>query len=90
MNAVVDRRIGLIFSGTWKVERLLGAGGMAPVFAGVHARNGLKVAVKVLHPDIARNEPMKQRFSREGYVANRVDHPGVVRVLDDGTDGEHV
>ncbi len=46
----------------------------------------MRVAVKVLHPEIAEIESAKRRFLREGYIANRVEHPGVVRVLDDDED----
>ncbi len=68
----------------WEIEHPLGEGGAATVYAAKHARNGLPVAVKVLHGEIASNLDVRTRFLREGYVANRVEHPGTVRVLDDG------
>ena len=85
-----DPRIGVSLAGTWRLERLIGTGGMAAVFAATHARNGLQVAVKVLNPEQGRKPEIRARFLREGYLANRIQHPGVVRVIDDGTDGEHV
>jgi serine/threonine-protein kinase len=66
----------------WTLERLLGVGGMAAVYAARH-RNGARGAVKLLHPDLARHREVRERFLREGYAANRVDHPGAVKVLDD-------
>jgi serine/threonine-protein kinase len=54
---------------------------MAAVYAATH-RNGSRVAIKMLHPLVATEET-KQRFLREGYLANSVGHPGVVQVLDD-------
>jgi serine/threonine-protein kinase len=42
-----------------------------------------RVAVKVLHREIAQVESLRSRFLREGYIANRVQHPSLVRVLDD-------
>ncbi len=66
----------------WTLERLIGVGGMAAVYAGRH-RNGARAAVKVLHPALARHKEVRERFQREGYAANKVDHPGVVKVLDD-------
>jgi serine/threonine-protein kinase len=46
------------------------------------------VAVKVLHREIAEVPEIRRRFLREGYIANRIAHPGVVRVLDDDEDGD--
>jgi eukaryotic-like serine/threonine-protein kinase len=87
---VSDPRVGRVLADTWRLERLVGRGGMASVFAATHVRNGLEVAVKVLHPELTTNLALATRFRREGYAANRVEHPGVVRVLDDGVDGDHV
>lgn len=62
---------------------------MASVFAATH-RNGSRVAVKILHRQVASDESVR-RFLREGYIANSVEHPGVVKVLDDDVaeDGSH-
>ncbi|MGK4003213.1 serine/threonine-protein kinase [Sorangium sp. So ce1036] len=77
-----DALIGHVLRGKWRLDRLLGAGGMAAVYAGTH-RNGMRGAVKILRRELSENEEARSRFLREGYVANRVDHPGIVRVLDD-------
>ena len=74
--------MGTQLAGKWTLERLLGVGGMAAVYAARH-RNGARAAIKVLHPELARVEEVRERFRREGYAANRVDHPGAVKVLDD-------
>jgi eukaryotic-like serine/threonine-protein kinase len=66
----------------WRVEACLGAGGTATVYSATH-RNGLPVAIKVLHPELAADREMRARFLQEAYAANRIRHPGVVRVLDD-------
>ena len=67
----------------WRLESLLGVGGWAAVYAARH-RNGNRVALKLLHPRMAADPASKKRFLREGYVANKLDHPGVPKVLDDG------
>ncbi|WP_438023031.1 serine/threonine-protein kinase [Sorangium sp. So ce233] len=74
--------VGQVLRGKWRLERLLGFGGMAVVYAGTH-RNGMRGAVKILRRELSGDEDARSRFLREGYVANRVDHPGIVRVLDD-------
>src|SRR5580693_4762176 len=87
-RAVAERRVGQTLNDKWRIDRVIDLGGMAAVFAATH-RNGKRVAIKMLHPHIAANESIRQRFLREGYVANRVEHRGAVQVLDDDktTDG---
>ena len=58
---------------------------MAAVFEATH-RNGNRVALKLLHPELAHIAEVRTRFLREGYVANRIEHPGVVRIVDDDDD----
>ena len=77
-------RLGQSVLGKWQLERLIGIGGMAAVFEAVH-RNGNRVAIKILHPDLAGFDEIRERFLAEGYAANRVSHPGVVTVRDEGT-----
>src|SRR6266487_1132044 len=75
-------RVGLTLKDKWRLDTLLGVGGMAAVYSATH-RNGKRVAIKMLHPELSLNNEVRTRFLREGYVANRVEHPGAVTVLDD-------
>jgi serine/threonine-protein kinase len=75
-------RIGAVINGKWHVDRLLGQGGMAEVYAATH-RNGKRAALKILHRELASKPATLRRFRREGYAANRVEHPAVVTVDDD-------
>lgn len=79
---LAGERVGSVLDGKWTLERLLGVGGMAAVYAARH-RNGARAALKLLHAELARHQEVRERFVREGYAANRVEHPGAVRVLDD-------
>jgi eukaryotic-like serine/threonine-protein kinase len=63
---------------------LLGVGGMACVYAATH-RNGTRAAIKILHAELSINPQVRNRFLREGYVANSVGHEGAVKILDDDT-----
>jgi eukaryotic-like serine/threonine-protein kinase len=74
---------GSLLCGKWRIGKLIGVGGTSVVHAAVH-RNGRRAAIKFLHPEFCLNDRARQRFLREGYIANRVGHPGVVAVLDDG------
>ena len=82
--AYAGQRIGRTLCGKYTLDALIGVGGMAAVYKGVH-RNGHRVAIKMLHPAISASDALRARFLREGYAANAVDHPGAVRVLDDDT-----
>jgi serine/threonine protein kinase len=55
---------------------------MAAVYAASH-RNGQKAALKILHADFAREKTICERFLREAYVSNKVNHSATVQVLDD-------
>jgi serine/threonine protein kinase len=77
-------RIGQRVLGKWRLDRLLGVGGTAAVFEATHS-NGNRVAIKILHADLASDLEVRARFLAEGYAANRVAHSGVVPVRDEGT-----
>lgn len=76
-----ERRLGTTLRGKWTLERLLGIGGMAAVYVGVH-KIGRRDAIKILHPDAARSDDMRARFEQEAYAVNRLGHPGVVEIRD--------
>jgi serine/threonine-protein kinase len=79
-----EARVGETLNGKWHVDRLLDVGGMGAVYEVTH-RNGRRAAVKVLHTRFARDPEVRRRFLREGYVANKIGHPGAVAILDDDT-----
>jgi serine/threonine-protein kinase len=75
-------RVGTTLRGKYRIDRVLGMGGMAVVYAATH-RNLKRFAVKMLHAELSIREDIRARFLREGYAANALDHPGAVSVLDD-------
>ena len=77
-----NARVGSVIKNKWTVESLLGVGGMAAVYAAAH-RNGQRAALKILHTDFAREKTICERFLREAYVSNKVNHGATVQVLDD-------
>jgi serine/threonine protein kinase/tetratricopeptide (TPR) repeat protein len=81
--ARAERRLGSLLCGRYRLERLLGIGGMAAVYEGVH-RAGNRVAVKYLHERLLSDSDALTRFRREAYVANRIGHAGALPVIDDG------
>ena len=75
---------GSVLDGKWKIVHLLGEGGMGVVYAAEHARNRRSVAIKVLHPQLAKDPAVRERFLNEAYAANQVKHPGAVEIFDEG------
>jgi eukaryotic-like serine/threonine-protein kinase len=82
LRARAEARIGTTLGGKYRLDRVLGIGGMATVFAATH-RNQAELAVKLLHPELSLRDDLKKRFLREGYVGNSVKHSGAVLVVDD-------
>jgi serine/threonine protein kinase len=77
-----SRWIGTVLHDKWHIDAKIARGGVATVYRATH-RQGQVAAIKIMHPEYARNEEVRKRFLREGYAANKVGHRGVVRVLDD-------
>ncbi len=75
---------GDIFAEDYRIERRLAAGGMGTVFAVVEIATGKPFAIKLLHPELAKDQKMRRRFRREAAVLKALDHPAVVRVWDLG------
>ncbi len=78
--------VGAVLGETYRIEGLIGRGGMGAVWAAEHLRlPGKHVAVKVLLDAAAGGEEMLQRFRREAEIASRLGHPNIVEVLDFNT-----
>ena len=79
------RWIGRVLRDKWRIDARISRGGVGTVYAATHKNNGSRAAIKVLHPEFSRDVDTRSRFLQEGYAANQVNHPGVVRILDDDT-----
>jgi len=73
--------------GRYRIESLLGCGGMASVWTARDTLLGRDVAFKVLAPSLAESVHARHRFRREAQLASRLDHPGVAAVYDAGEIG---
>jgi len=76
--------IGSVLDGRYRIEAVLGTGGMGCVYRAEHTKIGKSVAIKVLHADLGRNREASQRFQREAIASGRLDHPNIVGVSDFG------
>jgi len=77
---VID--VGTVVNSKYRLTRLLGDGGMGSVYEAVHAVLGTRVAIKVLHPELARRTGLVERFLQEARVAAQIRSPHVVQVID--------
>jgi eukaryotic-like serine/threonine-protein kinase len=77
-------RAKALAGGRYRLERPLGVGGMASVYAALDAELDRPVAVKVLAEQLARDAGLRERFVREARLAGRLSHPNVVSVYDAG------
>lgn len=84
---IARAKVGQVLRNKWRLDTLIGAGGMATVYAATH-RNGKRGAVKILHHELSADNDARTRFLQEGYAANKVEHPGAVSVLDDDVDDD--
>ncbi len=84
-NKQAAARVGTDLNAKWRIDKVLGVGGMGAVFACTHKNNGTRSAIKVLHVEYSRAADVRERFLKEGRIANRVNHPARVQVTDDGT-----
>ncbi|MBU1413627.1 protein kinase [Myxococcota bacterium] len=84
MMAKADSLIDLIVGGRFRVQSLLGEGGMGEVYLGRHEPLGDMVAIKVLKKEHAKDERMVARFRREARSTSRVQHRNVVAIFDMG------
>lgn len=71
-----------IINAKYRIVRLIGEGGMGSVYEARHEVLGHKVALKFLHPEIARQPSLSQRFLQEARLSAAIDNPHIVRVTD--------
>ena len=82
-RVAVVARIGTEFAG-YRIEALLGRGGMSVVYRAENARLGNKIALKLLAEELANDESFRERFVRESRTAASLNHPNIVTIYDAG------
>jgi serine/threonine protein kinase len=74
----------------YRIESVIGRGGMAVVYRAEDSRLGRKVALKLLAPVLAQNSHFQQRFIRESRLAASLDHPNIVPIYEAGESDGHL
>jgi serine/threonine protein kinase len=78
---IADPLLGAVLLEQFRVEKQIGVGGMGTVYRAHQTTIGRDVAIKVLRPELARDEQAVARFEREARLATSLDHPNLVRVF---------
>lgn len=79
-----DRLVGQVLAGKYRIDDKIDEGGMGCVYRATHVLMEKVVAVKVLHPALAADDKIVQRFTREAKAASRISHPHAISVTDFG------
>ncbi len=77
-----DPRIGARLCGRYEIRRVVADGGMGRVYEGIDKQTDTRIAVKVLHEDVAKDEVSLERFKREYEISAQLPHEHIVKVLD--------
>jgi serine/threonine protein kinase len=80
VTAELQERMTHVLAGRYRVQKLLGAGGMGAVFLADDLTLEREVAIKVLPPDMSRDERVVVRFQREAKTAAKLDHPNIIPI----------
>jgi serine/threonine-protein kinase len=80
----VDALLGAVLAGRYRIEKLLGSGGMGSVYRAEHVHMRKAVAIKVLHREMTYLPEVVARFEREAVAAARIEHPNVAAATDFG------
>ena len=89
-TTLADPLVGRLLDRRYQVEALVAIGGMATVYRAMDTRLDRRVALKVMHADLARDEDFVNRFIGEAKSVARLSHPNVVSVYDQGRDGPYL
>ena len=77
---LLQQRLQRLIEGRYRIERLLGKGGMGAVFLAHDLTLERDVAIKVLPPDIAQDDQIVRRFQQEAKTAAKLDHPNIIPI----------
>lgn len=80
--------VGSLIAGRYRLDELIGEGGVATVYKALDTVLERPVAVKVLRPEMAEHPEVLARFRREAHAAAKLNHPNIVSIYDTGVDGQ--
>jgi serine/threonine protein kinase len=79
-----DPRVGSTLGGRYVIEDVLAEGGMATVYAARHKLVDRTCAIKIMSPGLSRDPVVRERFRREAKAAQKLAHPNIIEIFDQG------
>src|SRR5688572_11719498 len=76
--------VGTVLADRYQVQRVIGDGGMGSVYEAQHITLRKRVALKVLHPELCRDQTHVDRFLQEARAASMIEHDNIVDIVDFG------
>ncbi len=83
-----DDRSGSTIAQRYQLSRLVGEGAMGQVYEAEHTYIHKRVAIKLLHSHVAKNQEVIKRFHQEARATSAINHPNIVKVEDFGSDSD--
>jgi serine/threonine-protein kinase len=83
-DPAIDNLVGQTVGGKYRLDAILGKGGMGTVYVATRLHIGDTVAVKILHREFMKDPSIAERFRREAHAAARLKHPNAVGIYDFG------
>jgi serine/threonine-protein kinase len=83
-----DDRLGQVLGGKWRIESVLGHGGTSTVYLATEVTGGRRGALKLFHRELAQHPKVLKLLLAEARLVAAIDHPGTVKVLDDGVNAD--
>jgi serine/threonine protein kinase len=80
----IETKIKSTLENKYEIKSLIAKGGMGEVYLGIHRALDKRVAIKIIHQELSKNEEIKKRFYREAKLAAGLDHPGIIDIYDFG------
>ncbi len=88
--ADLETLVGITLDGRYRLDDLIGTGGMGDVYRATHVHLDTEFAVKLLKPEFVANQTAIKRFRLEAKAAGRIHHPNAIRVTDFGVTSERI
>src|SRR5215208_5945705 len=86
-NRSVSSPVGTLLDARYRIDAVVGSGGMSTVYRAFDTVLERQVAIKLMHRDIARDSDQLERFRREARAVAQLNHPHIVQIIDAGEEG---
>lgn len=83
-----ETKIKSVLEPKYEIKKLIAKGGMGEVYLGIHRALNKRVAIKIVHQELSKDEDFRKRFYREARLAASLDHSGIIDIYDFGSEDD--